>query len=119
MKCVNRGQVNSAVLLHTTDNIEDFIVKKNSQLSFTYFTVDAWYGMVRYFISGDHFILCQGQVMESLQSAVRYNRFHPHMDSRPSVLKKRLLRKKTKFHSCDTNAKLWEHRHRNNLSLVE
>ena len=93
------------ILLHTTDGIENFILKKLSQLSFNYSTVDALYGMFKYYISGDQLIACQGQVMESLQSAVRYNRFHPHMDSRPSVLKKRLLRKKTKFHSCDTKCK--------------
>ena len=73
----------------------DSIIKKYlKHLTFTYFEVDAFYGLYKYFIVGESFILLHGDIMEAIQKAARYNRFHPHMELRPSILKKRLLRKK-------------------------
>ena len=45
------------------------------------------------------------QHMKYLYNAVRYNRSHPHMEIRPSILMKKLLRKKRKLHRREVKSR--------------
>ena len=87
------------------EDASEFILNSLSHLTFTYYNVDALYGMYKYFISSESFITSQGELMDNLRNAVRYNRCHPHMEIRPSVLKKRLSRKKRKLHRREVRNK--------------
>lgn len=65
---------------------------------FSYQKVDCLYATYKYFIHAETIIEIRGYLMEQLSKAVQYNRCRPFMDTnRPSLVKKRLLRKKRKF----------------------
>lgn len=81
------------------------ILLKLSHISYKYHFVDATYAYFKLFIMNGKHVQSKGDLMNKLQHAVRYNRIHPHMDIRPSVLRKRLARKIRKFHRVVTNTR--------------
>ena len=83
----------------------DTLLKLVSQFTFTYYEVDSLYGMFKYYITCESEIESQGQLLQELKDAVRYNRLYPHMETRPSILRKRLLRKKRKLHRREVKTK--------------
>ena len=66
--------------------------------TFKYHIVDATYAYYKFYILNGSMIESTGDIMDSLYKAVMYNRTHPSLDTRPSVLRKRLHRKKRKVH---------------------
>lgn len=93
------------ILLYSTTKIVDYMASHLSQITFMYYMIDALYGTYKYFIAGESIVTSEGALMTQLRNAVKYNRFHPHMEVRPSVLKKRLIRKKRRLHKRHIKSK--------------
>ena len=77
-------------------NIEE-LPRKLDTFCFTYQHVDCPYTLFKYRFSGK-VIAKSGQVFDNVQRAVDFNNRNKGMDRRPSIAKKRLLRKKYKTH---------------------
>lgn len=72
------------------EHLLDALVGKNG----SYLRVDASYYYFKFFIICEELILQHGLIFKNLSEAIKYNRTHPFTDtSRPSDLKKKLLRK--------------------------
>ena len=74
-----------------------FMVKL-ADLHFSFLKVDSLYFVFKFYFSADKIILSKGHLFSLLTSAVKYNTVHKFMEQRPSVEKKRLLRKTLKTH---------------------
>ncbi len=79
------------------DQLKDYYYK--------YQEVDATYAYFKYYIANGDGIAIKGDLMEKLAKAVKYNRTHPTFEVRPSILKKRLFRKKRKIHRPQHNSR--------------
>ena len=75
-------------------NVEE-LLKKLDTFCFTYQHVDCLYTLFKYRFSGK-VIAKRGQVFDNVQRAVDFNQRNKGLDRKPSLAKKRLLRKKTK-----------------------
>ena len=73
------------------------LLKKLDTFCFTYQYVDCLYTLFKYRFSGK-VIAKSGQVFDNVQRAVHFNHRNKGVDRRPSIAKKRLLRKKYKKH---------------------
>ena len=77
-------------------NVEE-LLKKLDSFCFTYQHVDCLYTLFKYRFSGK-VIAKSGQVFDNVQRAVDFNRRKKGVDRKPSIAKKRLLRKIFKKH---------------------
>ena len=77
-------------------NVED-ILKKLDTFCFTYQHVDCLYTLFKYRFSAK-VIVKSGQVFDNVQRAVDFNHRNNGVDRKPSIAKKRFLRKKYKCH---------------------
>ena len=91
------------ILLYS--EVIDTVVKSLASLTFFQMTVDSLYGIYKHFIAQENFITSEGELMQDIQKALKYNRCHPYMDQRPSVLRKKLIRKTRRLHRRETNNK--------------
>ena len=82
------------ILLHS----ETPFMEKLADLQFSFLNVDSLYFLFKFYFSKDKIILSKGLLVEMLTDAVKYNNNHKFMEQRPSVAKKRLLRKTFKNH---------------------
>ena len=73
------------------------LLKKLDTFCFTYQHVDCLYTFFKYRLSGQ-VIAKKGQKFDNVQRAVDFNHRNKGMDRMPSIVKKRLLRKKRKKH---------------------
>ncbi len=84
------------IFLHG-NNTED-ILPLLKDYTFKYQLVDATYAYFKYYMMNDKILDRCGPLTEKLYRAVIYNRTRPHMELRPSILRKRLKRKVCKTH---------------------
>ena len=77
-------------------NVQE-LLKKLDTICFTYQHVDCLYTLFKYRFSGKVFAK-SGQVFDNVQRAVDFNHRNKGVDRKPSIAKKRLLRKKYKKH---------------------
>ena len=75
-------------------NIRDLLQRLDA-FCFNYQHVDCMYTLFKYRFSGKFVVKC-GQLIDSLQRAVRFNQRNRGVDRMPSIAKKRLFRKKHK-----------------------
>ena len=73
-------------------NVQE-LLKKLDTFCFTYQHVDCLYTLFKYRFSGK-VIAKSGQVFDTVQRAVDFNRRNKGVDRMPSIAKKRILRKK-------------------------
>ena len=81
-------------------NIE-VLLQHLAPLSFTHQHVDCLYTLFEYRF-GRNFVVKTGQVFDTVQRAVNFNRKNKRVDRMPSFAKKRLSRKKYRKHSLSS-----------------
>ena len=77
-------------------NVEE-LLKKLDTFCFTYQHVDCLYTLLKYRFTGK-VIAKRGQVFDNVQRAVDFDQGNKGVDRMPSIVKKKLLRKKYKKH---------------------
>ena len=77
-------------------NIKELLQKLDA-FCFNYPHVDCLYTLFKYHFSGK-IVLKSGQLFDNLQRAVHFNQQNRGVDRKPSIAKKRLLRRKYKKH---------------------
>ena len=77
-------------------NIKELLQKLDA-FCFNYQHVDCLYTLFKYRFS-DKNVIKSGQIFGNLQGAVHFNKENRGVDRKPSIAKKRLLRKKYKKH---------------------
>lgn len=85
------------ILLYSENKQNSDILNDLSGLQFRYFEVDDFHGHYTYQIH-EHQVIKKGYVMEKVEKSVEYLREHPKLIHQPSVIRKRVFRKKTKLH---------------------
>ena len=93
------------ILLYSESVSIENRLKQFESLNYGYCRVDSLYGVYKHFISQEEIVATQGTLITSVQNALNYNRLHPYMDPRPSILRKRMLRKTRKIHLRMTNSR--------------
>ena len=73
------------------------LMQKLDTFCFTYQLVDCLYTLFKYRFDGK-IVTKNGQVFDNIERAVRFNQPHKTVERMPSIVKKRLLRKKYKRH---------------------
>ena len=86
------------ILLYCQQRGQDQLLLQLKGYSFRYIMVDDLYSFYRFYVHGTLKTL-HGTLMEDLKWAVGFSKRFPSCVSRPSILKKRVCRKKSKLHS--------------------
>lgn len=73
-------------------------MEKLTNLLFSFLKVDTLYFTFKFYFA-ENIIISKGVMVQTISDAVRYNKVHKYMEHRPSIIKKRLLRKTAKTHS--------------------
>ena len=84
------------ILLIAAKNLKDLLVKQD-RACFTYQHVDCSYTLFKFRFSGN-VLEKNGEILDSVERAVTFNKLNKGVDKMPSIAKKRLLRKKFKKH---------------------
>ena len=66
---------------------------------FHYLWGDCFYAICKFLIFNGKQVIRVGGVIDEVHQAIRYNRMHPHMESQPSIIRKKLIRKVRKLNS--------------------
>ena len=86
------------VLLYDPSRSQDQLLEDLSAHAFRYIMVDDFYSYYRWMIHSEYSSV-NGRIMDNLKWAVDFAEKHPECIKQPSVLMKRVKRKKSKFHS--------------------
>ena len=84
------------LLLIADKDLNDLLVKLD-RVCFTYQHVDCFYTLFKFRFSGN-MLEKNGEIFDSVERDVSFNKLNKGMDKMPSIAKKRLLRKKFKKH---------------------
>lgn len=85
-------------------NSLDILQKHYRGFHVNYQQVDCLYTLFKYYIA-DEIIQQNGELFSNLTKVVRFNKIHKHMETLPSIAKKRLFRKSLRFYSPDVSKK--------------
>ena len=93
-KCCQLIECKHHILLYS----QSPLWKNLAGLNFRYKRVDNLYYIFKYYIQWEDRLLTKGWLINDIDIAIKYNKKHVYMENRPSVVKKRISRKKYRQH---------------------